>query len=51
MLRMSSWLKPSTQILLSLLSSATLIYKAYLLDENSNDMAQIFHIKDNSNEA
>lgn len=51
MLRMAFWLGPSTQTTLSLLSSVTLIYKTYLLEENSNDTAQIFYIKDNSNEA
>lgn len=51
MLRIASWLRPSTQIPLSSLSSATLIYKTYLLEENSNDIAQIFYIKDNSKEA
>lgn len=51
MLRMASWLRPSTQVVLSLLLSATLIGKTYLLEENSNDIANIFYIKDNSNEA
>lgn len=38
--RRASWLSPSAENPLTLLSGATSIYKSYLLEENPNDIAQ-----------